>query len=213
MMQETAQTGNMTYKIDINKIINHIPGDMNEIEKFRSAVCIPLIENADGSFDVLFEVRASFVHDQPKDICLPGGKLENEESPLDGAIRELCEELKIEKEQFKFLGPLDVYHAESMVIYPFAGILSNYKNTFDDAEVEKIFRVPLNFFAETKPEIFKVNSKPEPDEDFPYERIQGGKNYKWRKRVTKQLFYQYEDYCIWGLTAKIMRSFVETILI
>ena len=46
-------------------------------------------------------------------------------------------------------------------------------------------------------------------DDFPYERIEGGKNYPFSKNRTTQLFYEYDGYTIWGFTAQVIRNIVD----
>ncbi len=48
-----------------------------------------------------------------------------------------------------------------------------------------------------------------PPSDFPYEKIINGKDYQWRTREMEEWFYDYEQYTIWGLTARILKHFVE----
>ena len=102
-------------------------------------------------------------------------------------------------------------HARSTMIYPYAGILTDYKGTFNEAEVAEVFRVPLRFFRETEPDKYLVDATAQPGNDFPFELIHGGRNYKWRVMHTTELFYQYEGHVIWGLTARILHAFLEII--
>ncbi len=175
----------------------------------KSAVCIPLIETAQG-YDILFEVRSSKIIHQPGDVCFPGGMLEPGESAANAAVREMMEELLISEDQIMVLGLMDVlYTGNRLMIYPYAAVLQNYPGTFSEEEVEKVFTVPLDFFLNTEPKVYRVEAQVIPGEDFPYDLVYGGKNYNWRKRREDILFYQYEDHVIWGLTARIMHSFAE----
>ena len=185
------------------------PKLIGEDKIFRSAVCIPLIEKC-GSFEILFEVRSSSIPDQPGDICLPGGAIEKGETPQKAALRELCEEILVREDQFEVIGPSDIFHTESLITYTYVGILKDYSGTHNE-EAAEVFTVPLDFFLKSKPEIYPVHYDVVPGEDFPYERINGGKNYNWRGRNTCQLFYQYENRCIWGLTAKLIHAFIQII--
>lgn len=178
----------------------------------QSAICIPLIETKKENrkeYEVLFEVRSPKIHHQPGDICFPGGMIEEKEKPVDAAMREACEELCIESEQIKLLGGIDLLIGSSIVVYPYVVLLRDYKNTFSMSEVKEVFSVPLQFFLEREPENYEVERPAIPPKDFPYDKIIGGKNYKWRKRFETVYFYQYQDYTIWGMTAKILHSFVD----
>ena len=66
-------------------------------------------------------------------------------------------------------------------------------------------------FLENEPERYSVDSKVIPGEDFPYDRIVGGRNYKWRSRAFDELFYDYNGITIWGLTARVIYSFANII--
>ena len=197
-------------KPEIELFKYHKPRLIGEEQFFKAAVCISLLPQTAG-YDILFEVRSNDIPDQPGDICLPGGSLEEGESYEQAAIRETCEELLIQPEQLTILGPSDVMHSGNTLICPYVGIVHNYQGTFRKAEVAEVFRVPLSFFLETEPAKYEIDGIVQPGKDFPYELINGGKNYKWRSRKTVELFYQYDNHVIWGLTARIIRSFSEII--
>ena len=48
-----------------------------------------------------------------------------------------------------------------------------------------------------------------PPEDFPFDKIPGGRNYPWRRGHSTVYYYYYKDYVIWGLTAYMMQSVVR----
>ena len=50
-----------------------------------------------------------------------------------------------------------------------------------------------------------------PVKDFPYDKIVNGDKYQWRARTIEEWFYDYEKYTIWGLTARILKHFIEMI--
>ena len=193
----------------LERLSQHKPSLIGINECKKSAVCIPLIETENG-YEVLFEVRSAKIVSQPGDICLPGGMLEPGETPEEAVVRETMEELLISGEQIQMLGLMDVlYTGMGLMLYPYAVVLQGYQGTCSEDEVEEIFTVPLDFFLHTEPEIYQTEAQVIPGEDFPYDLIHGGRNYTWRKRRENICFYQYKDRVIWGLTAKIMKSFVD----
>lgn len=189
---------------------NRKPSIIGIGECYKSAVCIPMIKK-DDKVCLLFEVRSSKIKQQPGDICFPGGMLENGETYEQAAFRETVEELLIDEGQLEIIGPTDIIHLEHLIISPFAAVIHDYENTWSDVEVEHTFTVPLDFFFEHEPDMYTIDFAVSPQDEFPYERIVGGKKYRWRSRREEVYFYQYEEYTIWGLTAKIIRNFVNII--
>lgn len=193
----------------LEKLKNH-KSTLIGIEELRKyAVCIPLMPGPDG-YEVLFEVRSANVKSQPGDVCFPGGRMEPGETPDETAVRETMEELLVEEKQLRLIGLMDPYLSESgNLVYPYAAVLEDYQGSFGRAEVESVFFVPLSFFLKTEPEVYHTAIEVHPGEDFPFERIHGGKNYAWRKGKKKVIFYSYEGRVIWGMTARIMYSFAD----
>lgn len=206
-------TGMEKKEQDLEKILaHHTPTFIGMESCHQAAVCIPLLKNQEGSYDVLFEVRAATIAHQPGDVCLPGGMVEKGETPREAALRELKEELLLKEDQISYLGDMDkLYSGGSLLMYSFAAEVRKYQNTFSAAEVDEVFTVPLEFFLHTEPECYVIRAKVEPGEDFPYELICGGREYRWRSRKEEVCFYQYEGHVIWGLTAKLMRAFADVV--
>ncbi len=189
---------------------NHKPTLIGLTAAKKAAVCIPLIMT-DFGWDILFEVRAAGMASQPGDVCFPGGSLEPGETAKEAAVRETMEELLVSEDQIEILGLMDVFAGGggNFFVYPYAGILTGYEGTFSADEVESVFRVPLSFFLENEPEVYHTSMKVVPREDFPYERIHGGRDYAWRERTEEVFFYKYGKYDIWGMTAKMAHGFAK----
>jgi 8-oxo-dGTP pyrophosphatase MutT (NUDIX family) len=202
--------------MDFDFIKNKISAKKLKPEEYFEtyAVLLPLVE-IDGSIYVLFEIRAKGLNRQPGEICFPGGKIEKDESPLDAAIRETCEELKVRPDKIDVFGPLDcVITPFNVMIYPCAGRLKDIKFkdiSFNRGEVSEIFVVPLDYLMNFKPLAHFVDVKMFPHEDFPFHLIENGENYQWRKGRYPVFFYKYENFVIWGLTARILKNFLDTI--
>lgn len=82
------------------------------------------------------------------------------------------------------------------------------KHSFNQEEVEETFTVPLSWLIQYEPYLHHVSVQPTPAEDFPYEKIMNGEKYRWGSRSIEEWFYDYENYTIWGLTARILKHFV-----
>ncbi|MFC4619262.1 NUDIX hydrolase [Camelliibacillus cellulosilyticus] len=196
--------------------INHCLGHHNassligEKDAVKAAVLIPLIEGHDG-VEILFEVRSHQLKRQPGDICFPGGKLEIQDPSLcETAIRETSEELGLNKNSIKIVGPLGIYAASSqLVVYPFVGRLTHTTFQLNADEVDHVFTIPLDWLLQTEPEKHLVTLKPLLPIDFPFEKIARGKKYQWRERQHVEYFYNYGQKSVWGMTARILKYFLE----
>ena len=186
---------------------DRIPKVIGEFDE--SAVMILLVEDA-SDLSIVFEVRALKLRSQPGDVCLPGGRVELDENPKETAIRETMEELNLKRDQIEILGDMDYYISPyGNILYAFVGILKYGEINPSEDEVDHIFKVPLNFFLETKPLLYNMNIGPLNQEGFPFHLINGGKDYKFRKGYLDQYFYEYNKHVIWGFTAQIIKSFID----
>lgn len=193
------------------KLEGRAPSIMGQQRYKQSAVLLPLL-NIQDETHVLFEVRSMQMRSQPGDICFPGGRIDKtDKSPKETAIRETMEELGISASNIEAVTPLDyIVNDSGRIIYPFVGKLLNYEQIkLNEAEVSEVFTVPLSYFLETEPEVYKVHFQVNPEKDFPFDLIVGGKDYKWNTGHIDELFYQYNGKVIWGLTAKILTHFVH----
>ncbi|WBW96099.1 NUDIX hydrolase [Oceanirhabdus sp. W0125-5] len=185
----------------------------SSINKFREAAVLLLLEECkDGQVNVIFERRALKMKSQPGDICLAGGRVEDE-LPVEAALRECTEEIGIEKENIEVIGELDyLVSPYGLIIYPFVGVKTGGEFKVNSSEVEEVIKVPLEYFLENEPILYEMEIGPTNNESFPYELINGGKDYKFKKGIMKEYFYKYnEKIVIWGFTAAIIKKFVDNL--
>ncbi|MFQ1053754.1 NUDIX hydrolase [Gilliamella apicola] len=179
----------------------------------KAAVLIPIVK-VDNQLHLLFQIRSHKLKWQPGDICFPGGKVEIEDiNPEQTAKRETCEELGLSINEITILGQLPKFIATlGMIIYPFVGkidSIDDLKLNFD--EVESIFTVPLEWFKNNQPLHATMQVGHKPDNDFPYNLLPN-RSKDWQKRSEHLVyFYQYNNYIIWGLTAQIIKQFINII--
>lgn len=187
---------------------------IGEETAFRSAVLIPLVV-VDGEWHVLFEVRSFTMRKQPGDISFPGGRIDaTDSSPLAAAVRETSEELGVDPKTIQVVGQLSPYiTSSSFVTYPFVAIIdiNQIFHGYNKEEVEEVFTVPVKWLLNYEPYMHEVSVEVVPSPDFPFDKIANGAQYQWRTRAMEEWFFDYEKYTIWGLTARILKHFIEII--
>lgn len=175
---------------------------------------IPLIKES-GEWHVLFEERSHTLRAQPGEICFPGGKRESGESAEECALRETCEELGLSETDITIIGPSDyILSPFRALLFPFVGILevdSVHALKPNADEVSALFTVPLSFLLATNPEIHHLETAILPDTNFPYHKIQHGRNYPWKLSKHNIIIYEYNNRVIWGLTANLLKAFLDII--
>lgn len=188
---------------------NRAPEILDQEEAKQSAVLLPLLE-IEEELHILLEIRSGLLKSQPGEICFPGGAIERGETPEQAAARETAEELCLAKNKIEVLAPLNIlYTPAGVTVFSYLGVLKQYQGTFSRDEVAEVFTIPLTWLLEHEPECYKTKILTVPDNDFPFEAIPGGRDYHWRQGTYKVLFYQYQDRVIWGMTAKLLYSFIK----
>ncbi len=178
------------------------------------SVLVPLVER-DGELHILYEVRAENMKRQPGEVCFPGGRIENNESAEECAVRETSEELNIKRSDVRIIAQMDFLHTYSnFTLYSLLGVI-DYDVvagiSVNPDEVKEAFLVPVSFFAENEPEIYYFDVIPNIGPEFPYEKINLPNGYNWRKGKSTVPIYRYGDRVIWGLTARITNHLIELV--
>ena len=176
------------------------------------SVLMPLVEK-DGEICFLFEVRSQDIA-QPGDVCFPGGRIEEGETPVEAALREACEEIGLKRDDVKVFGRFDsMMEVGRIVIHTVVAEISEsaLDNLKTDSEVKECFTVPLEFFAENKPDYHPIPIIQD-TEGFPFDEHGIDRNYRWRKAHADTFFWHYEGHLIWGLTAGIVEWFMEEVM-
>ncbi|WP_425447536.1 NUDIX hydrolase [Dethiothermospora halolimnae] len=183
--------------------------------KNEFSVIAPLLY-VDGEIHLLYEVRAKHLNRQPNEISFPGGKVEDGETFKEAAIRETYEELNIDKSNIRLIGELDYIPTPyNFHIHSYLAELKNIERDnirYSIDEVDHIFTVPIKFFLRNNPKLYYANLETFVEEDFPYDLIPNGKNYKWKKGRYPVYFYKYKEYIIWGITARITKNLIDHLL-
>lgn len=185
-----------------------------------SAVLIPFLIR-DGEYHVLYEIRAAGLRSQPGEICFPGGRIEAGEKPQETALREATEELCIEKSRIEIVGSLDdTIGPGTIPLFTYIGLLHDYEGTWSGEEVDAVFTMPLKWILANEPEIYRIGLARKMPEDFPYEYVPGGRDYRWREQFYTVPFYPQLKTelslfeipgdrtmpVLWGVTARVTHS-------
>jgi 8-oxo-dGTP pyrophosphatase MutT (NUDIX family) len=140
---------------------------------------------------VLFVERAAHLRDHPGQIGLPGGSVHPEDADLRAtALRELHEEVGIEPSRVTVVTELPTFSqrlANNFDVTPFVALIEPGELTIDSNETAGVFLVPLETIV---------------DEGLREDSVEHG---GFRVR---SLVLDYEGRRIWGLTARILHSFL-----
>lgn len=198
------------YNEKLNQLRLRKAAIMNHDKMAKSAVVLPLIEN-EGQLYILFEKRSMMLRHQPGEICFPGGGIElDDKGPMKAAIRETCEELGLQPTDINVICPLDIVVSPfTAIIYPYLAIIGSPEKIVLTDEVEKIILIPLDYLKQNPPLINNLHISLQASDDFPFHLIPQGPNYPFKHSKYPQIFYQYNDTVVWGLTALILTHFLE----
>ena len=200
--------------MDINYIYTKIKNRESYINGWedmkRASVIVPIVKVKDR-LCILFEVRSRTLRKQPGDVCFPGGGIEVNETPEEAALRETEEELGLKS--IDIIKELDVLvRYNGLILHSFLGEVKDLSElNISKDEVEGVFYVPIDELLKIKPIVAKSRLIAEKPEDFPYNLVVGGKDYKFLEGVYKSIFYKYENHVIWGITAAILENFINII--
>ena len=187
------------------RFLDRVPGIMGV--RTHYAVLVPVVE-WNGKLHLLFEVRSDALRRQPGEVCFPGGRMEEGETPTQCALRETCEELAIPPSAIRPMARLDdVFMPSHGLMHPVlaqvdTGAVVNMKASA--AEVKETFLVPADFFRDQPPLLYNFPLVPRVDDDFPYELIGFPEGYPWRGGTHQVPIWTYKGHAIWGLTARIL---------
>jgi len=158
-----------------------------------AAVLIPLFLK-NGEYHVLFTKRAENMTHHRGEISFPGGVSQSEDTDiLQTALRETWEEVGIAPEEVEILGVLDDFLSiHNYLVTPYVGfVAAGYKLRINPDEIDRIVEVPLSYLL--TPGIFQI------------------REWSWQGRTIPLLFVLHGKDSIWGLTAAMLKQFLEII--
>ena len=158
----------------------------------EAAVLVTLVERNDQPHFLLTR-RTMTVATHKGQISFPGGMREDQDATFQQtALRETREELGIEPHTVELLGEFDEYQAvTNQRVKTFVGVVPpDVTIEPQQTEVAYVLEVPWEFFTTTKPRIEQ----------------------KFRLgRMHDIYFYDFGDEVIWGLTARMIRDFLDVV--
>ena len=156
----------------------------------HAAVLIPIVAVPEPT--LIFTVRTDTLSSHKGQISFPGGSIDRSDaSPEAGALRETEEEIGLPPSKVRVLGELDSFptFVSGYVVSPFVGWLEEAPElTPNPGEVAEILMVPV---AELVDDIRAEAGFEHAGRSYPTEA------WIWNERV------------IWGVTARIIRQFLE----
>jgi 8-oxo-dGTP pyrophosphatase MutT (NUDIX family) len=143
--------------------------------------------------------RSATLGKHPGQWALPGGRVDEGESPSEAALRELAEEVGLFLPATAVLGELDDYRTHSgFVITPvvvWAGAAREL--TPNAAEVASIHRIPVREFMRADAPLL------EPSEDPARPVLRMPVGHSWIAAPTAAVLYQFREVCIAGRATRV----------
>ena len=170
------------------------------------AVLIPLVKTDTGDA-LLLEVRSEKVR-QPGEVCFPGGRSECNETVIETAVRETCEELGLKPEDIEVISELDpLIMGDGREIHPVNARL--HIDGIDglhlsEEEVSEVFLLPIDWLRENPPVHYELATTA--DEELPDKLLSYLSHYGNYRDHGETDWLEYEGHGIWGLTARIIKK-------
>ena len=158
-----------------------------------AAVLIPLFLK-EGAYHILFTKRSESLNHHGGEISFPGGVSHPEDGDtIRTALRETSEEVGIEPEEVEVLGAIDDFLSiHNYLVTPYVGFVARSGGFLPNpGEIDRIIEVPLSFLL--RPGIFEV------------------REWTWQGRTFPLFFVAYGGDTIWGLTAGMLKRFLDIV--
>ena len=187
--------GEATWRKRIREILSQRQRKLVTRAGFRpAAVLIPIYDKA-GKHHIVLTKRTQRMQYHKGQVSFPGGAYDEEDGDLEAtALREAFEEIGVRAEDVEILGNLDdqATLTSHFIITPFVGAIPYpYDFRVNRKEVEDLIEAPVTALLD--PACFSIQT---PDSE--------GRRHPWS-------YYRYGNHEITGITAIILRQFLELI--
>ncbi|MBN2040572.1 MAG: CoA pyrophosphatase [Spirochaetes bacterium] len=161
----------------------------------RPAAVMMLLMNKNGKVNVFLTKRTHNVRTHKGQVSFPGGAWEEDDGNiLETALRETYEETGIKPDDIELIGEFDEFISISdFHVSTFVGAIPYpYEYRMNKSEIEACIEAPVSIFY----------NKEYSNVDY----------YYYNNKKMANYCYEYMDFTIWGLTARILTLFAENVL-
>ena len=116
----------------------------------EAAVLVP-VTNDHRNPEIVFTLRSENLSTHRGQVSFPGGRRDPEDHSLaDTALRETHEEIGLPPDQVELIAPLSqVMSLHQILVTPYVGVIpGDHPLQANPAEIDSIFRVPVEFFLD-----------------------------------------------------------------
>ncbi|MDZ7683846.1 MAG: CoA pyrophosphatase [Gammaproteobacteria bacterium] len=159
-------------------------------QREQAAVLIPVVASREP--DLLLTLRPTAMNAHGGEVAWPGGRQDpGDRTLLHTALRETEEELGIGSRHIEIVGELRPFISKyGLLVTPFVGIVEEPVDLVPNpCEIEAVFAVPMAYLAEDPRSSTDVIERHGERHNVPV--------------------YHFDGYKIWGLTAMILREFLN----
>ena len=168
-----------------SKFSTPIDPKLETTENYRFASVLVVIYGKDPLIVMTEKPKHMTFH--AGEISFPGGKLDaNDSDLLETALRETTEEIGLTISRDQVIGQLEpvITLNSGFLILPFVSVVDSISPLTPNAEVEKIFHIPLKSFLDT------AAIDPDPTHNL----------------IQEMYTFEYESQTVWGASARILKQ-------